>query len=77
MAVTVVARNVEFWLTQIQAHIEEGTPKEQISSFPTLLKGIAYIADASAESVRMAVRSSALTNFASLVVKNSAGGWRF
>lgn len=59
--VTVVARNMEFWFTQIQAHTEGGTPKEQIlSSFPTLLKGISSFADASAESLRMAARSSAL-----------------
>lgn len=46
-----------------QAHIEEETPKEHIlSSFPMLLQGIAYIADASAESVHIAVRSLALTN---------------
>lgn len=65
MAVTVVARNMEYWLTQIKAHIEAGTPKETIlASFPMLLKGVAYIADASAESVRMSARSSALTNSA-------------
>lgn len=65
MAMTVVARNMEYWLTQIKAHIEAGTPKETIlSSFPTLLKGVAYMADASAESVRMSARSSALANSA-------------
>ena len=63
MAATVVARNMEFWLNQLQTHIEEGTAQEHIlSSFPTLLRGIAYIADASAELVRMAARSSALAN---------------
>lgn len=65
MASTVVARNMEYWLTQIKAHIEAGTPKETIlSSFPMLLKGIAYLADASAESVRMSARSAALSNSA-------------
>ena len=63
MAVTVVARNMEFWLNHLQTHIEEETVKEQIlSSFPTIMRGIAYIADASAELVRMAARSSALAN---------------
>ncbi|XP_073471260.1 extracellular calcium-sensing receptor-like [Aquarana catesbeiana] len=65
MAATVVARNMEYWLTQIRAHIEAGTPKEMIlTSFPMLLKGVAHIADALAESVRMSSRSAALTNSA-------------
>ncbi|PIO30776.1 hypothetical protein AB205_0160780, partial [Aquarana catesbeiana] len=63
MAVTVVVHNMEHWLTHIKAHIEAGTAKETIlSSFPMLLKGVAYIADASAESVRMSAGSSALAN---------------
>lgn len=65
MAVTVVAHNLEHWLSQIQAHIEAGTAKETIlSSFPTILRGVAYIADASAESVCMSVRNAALANSA-------------
>lgn len=64
MAVTVVARNMEYWLTHIKAHIESGTSKETIWSFPMLLKGVAYIEDASAESVCMFARSSALANSA-------------
>lgn len=64
-AVKVVARNMEYWLTQIKAHIKAGTPKEKIlSSFPMLLRGVAYIADASAESVSMSARSSVLANLA-------------
>ena len=65
MAATVVARNMEHWLTQLKAHIEAGTPKETVlASFTTLLSGIAYLADASAESIRMSARSSALSNSA-------------
>ena len=65
MAATVVARNLEHWLLQIKAHIEAGTPKETIlSSFPTLLSGVRYLADASAESIRMSARSAALSNSA-------------
>lgn len=49
MAVTVAARNMEYWLTHIRAHIESGTSKEIILQyFPMLLKGVVYIADASA-----------------------------
>ena len=65
LAVTVMARNLEHWLSKIQEHIEAGTDKETIlASFPTILQGVAYIADASAESVRMSARSAALANSA-------------
>lgn len=54
-----VAQNLEHWLTQIQAYVEAGTAKETILSFfPMLLKGVAYIADASVESVRMSANSA-------------------
>ncbi|XP_040203676.1 uncharacterized protein LOC120935688 [Rana temporaria] len=59
LAVTVVARNLEHWLSKIQEHIEADTDKDTIlASFPTILKGVAYIADASAESVRMSASLS-------------------
>lgn len=65
MAVTVVARNMEYWLTQIKVHIETATLKETILSYiPMLLRGVAYIADASVELVRVSTRSSALANSA-------------
>lgn len=63
MAVTVVAHNVDFLLAQMQTHIEEGTQSE-FYPLHMLFWGIAYIADASAESVRMAARSSALSSAA-------------
>ena len=65
MAATVVARNLEHWLTQVKAHIESDTPKETLlASFPTLINGVKYLADASAESIRMSARASALSNSA-------------
>ncbi|PIN88341.1 hypothetical protein AB205_0081150 [Aquarana catesbeiana] len=63
MASTVVARNLEHWLEQLKAHIEAGTPrKDLLETLPVLMRAVGYIADASAESVRMSARSSALIN---------------
>lgn len=55
---------MEYWLTHTKVHIASGTSKEKILYFPMLLTGVAYIADASVESVRMSARSSALANSA-------------
>ena len=63
MASTVVARNLEYWLDQLKGHIEAGTSRrELLESFPVLMKAVGYIADASAESVKLSARSSALIN---------------
>lgn len=63
MASTVVAKNLEHCLEQLKAHIEAGTPrKDLLETLPVLMKAVGYIADASAESVRMSARSSALIN---------------
>lgn len=65
MAATVVARNLECWLEQLKNHVVAGTSrKDLLESFPTLLKAVKYMADASAESIRMSARSSALVNSA-------------
>ena len=61
LATTCVARNMEFWLTQLQEHIKNGTPREDIlKTLPVLSKAVGYIADASAESVKLAARSGGL-----------------
>ena len=65
MAVTCVSRNLEYWLSQLKAHITADSPKQEIlDSFSTLSTAIAFIADASAESVKMTARSAALSNSA-------------
>ena len=61
LASTVVARNLEHWLDKLKSHIEAGTPrKDLLETLPVLLKAVGYMADASAESVKMSARSSAL-----------------
>ena len=65
MASTVVARNLECWLEQLKGHVEAGTArKDLLDSFPLLLKAVKYMADASAESIKMSARSAALVNSA-------------
>lgn len=65
MASTVVARNLECWIETLKRHIEACTSrKELLESFPLMLKAVKYMADASAESVKMSVSSSALVNSA-------------
>lgn len=66
MATTVLARNMECWLEQLKGHVVAGTSRKVwLASFPTLLKAVKYMADASAESIRRSARSSALVNSAS------------
>lgn len=51
---TVVARNLEHLVEQLKDHIEAGTShKDLLDVLPVIQKAIGYIADASAESVRM------------------------
>lgn len=76
LASTCVARNLEVWLTQIQSHLSAGTSREQIlKSFPLLFQAVGFLADSSAESVRMSARTSALVNSArrSLWLKTWSG----
>lgn len=64
LATTYVDRNPEFSLGPLLAHLEAGSPREELvdSFFPRLFKAVAYIADASVESVPMSARSSVLAN---------------
>lgn len=58
---TSVARNLEFWLSQLQDHIKTGTPREEIlKTLAILSKAVGYIADVSTESVKLAARSGGL-----------------
>lgn len=70
LATTYMAKNLEFRLTQILAHLKSGSPREELTdSFPMLFKVVAYIADASAKSVHMSAGSSALANSARRALK--------
>lgn len=65
MASTVVARNLEHWLEQLKTHNEAGTShKDLLDTLPVLQKAIEYMAEASAESIKMLARSMALVNSA-------------
>ncbi|XP_069600694.1 uncharacterized protein [Ranitomeya imitator] len=60
---TCVARSMHRWLGQLEEHLSSGTPREDIlASLPIFQKATGFLADASAESVRVTARSSALSN---------------
>ena len=76
MAATVVARNMECWLEQLKKHVIAGTSrKDLLESFPTLLKVVKYMADASVESIRMT--ACWLTREKSHLAKNLVRGLCF
>ncbi|KAG8551077.1 hypothetical protein GDO81_018440 [Engystomops pustulosus] len=50
IATTSMARTLFHWVTELESHIRDGTPREMLlSTFPTLRAATAFIADASAE----------------------------
>lgn len=54
MATTCISRNLHHWVNQMKFHITADSPKQEIlDSFATLSAAVAYIAYASAESIRM------------------------
>lgn len=56
-----VARNLDFWLSQLQNHTKNGTPGEEIlKSLPVLFKALGYLSDASGESVKLSARAGGL-----------------
>ncbi|XP_077336773.1 lamina-associated polypeptide 2, isoforms alpha/zeta-like isoform X2 [Lithobates pipiens] len=62
LATSCVARNLEFWLSQLQEHLKAGTPRgELLKSFPMLFKATSFISDASTDSVKFAAKSAALS----------------
>lgn len=49
-----MARNLEYWVYQLKAHIVADEFKQEIlDSFSTLSSAVAYIVDVSAESIRL------------------------
>ncbi|KAM4028388.1 heterogeneous nuclear ribonucleoproteins A2/B1 isoform 1-T1 [Anomaloglossus baeobatrachus] len=65
IASTCVSRSLIRWLDQLEAHISQGTPREELlESLPLLKKATCFLADTSVESVRLAARTSVLSNSA-------------
>ncbi|XP_075189469.1 uncharacterized protein LOC142286388 [Anomaloglossus baeobatrachus] len=65
VASTCVARSLSRWLGQLEEHLTRDTPKEGLlPSLPLLQKATGFLADASAESVRVAARNGVLSNSA-------------
>lgn len=61
MTSTVVPRNLEHWLEQFKIQIKAGPScKDLLDTLPVWQSAIGCMADASAESIRMSARSSAL-----------------
>lgn len=49
-ATTCVAINLDFWVSQLNAHLTAGIQSEQLlESLPVICKAVSFIADASAE----------------------------
>lgn len=57
-----IGLTLECWLKQLQSHILVGS--SCLSQFPLLFKAVGFLADASAESVKLAARSAELLNAA-------------
>ncbi|CAJ0936871.1 unnamed protein product [Ranitomeya imitator] len=65
IAATSVARSMSLWVDEMESHIKNRTPREEIlKSFSVLKMATDFMADASAESVRFAARNNALSNAA-------------
>ncbi|XP_072001164.1 uncharacterized protein [Engystomops pustulosus] len=60
---TSVSRTLFFWLGQLEDHLREGTSREEmLDSIPLLRSAAAFLADASAETIRFSAREAALSN---------------
>lgn len=59
-----MARNLDRWLSQLQSYLLAVTSRQQILKPFLLLFKVGYLVDASAESVKLAARCTALVNSA-------------
>ncbi|CAJ0963854.1 unnamed protein product [Ranitomeya imitator] len=65
IASTCVARSLFRWIQELESHISQGTPREEVlDSLPILHRATGFLADASLESIRVAARSLVQTNSA-------------
>ncbi|XP_044151526.1 uncharacterized protein LOC122939522 [Bufo gargarizans] len=75
IATTSVARSLKLWLEELESHIENKTPRDQLlQAIPTMSSAVDFISDASADALRLSARAAALSNSArrSLWLK----GWK-
>lgn len=62
LATSCVARNLEFWLSQLEEHLKPGTPRgELLKTFSMLFKATSFISDASTDSVKFTAKTAALS----------------
>ncbi|XP_044129109.1 lamina-associated polypeptide 2-like [Bufo gargarizans] len=76
IASTCTARSLRVWLSELEVQLKNRSPREEIlASLPTIKKAADFLADASADSVRLAAKSAALSNSArrALWIKNWSG----
>ncbi|XP_069615747.1 lamina-associated polypeptide 2, isoforms alpha/zeta-like [Ranitomeya imitator] len=65
VAATCTARSLMVWLGHLEDQLKDKVPRSEIlSSMPMIQDAAAFLSDASADSVRLAARSSALSNAA-------------
>ncbi|XP_071967883.1 uncharacterized protein [Engystomops pustulosus] len=65
IATTSVSRTLFYWLSELENHIKDGTPREiLLETIPVLKSAAAFVADASAEGVRFSAKEGALSNSA-------------
>ncbi|XP_044153029.1 lamina-associated polypeptide 2, isoforms alpha/zeta-like isoform X2 [Bufo gargarizans] len=65
VAATWVSRSLRLWIEQLEAHLKEKKPREEIlASLPTFAKAADFLTDASTDVMRFAAKSSAMTNAA-------------
>lgn len=63
VAATCVARTLNVWLDQLEYHLQNKTPRDQIlESLPLLKMATCVLADASAESIKLSACEAALSN---------------
>ncbi|XP_069804450.1 uncharacterized protein [Dendropsophus ebraccatus] len=65
VATTSVARATEIWVAQLKEQIRSGaTTEELLSKFPIIEGSVSFMAEASADALRLSARSAALSNSA-------------
>ncbi|XP_069833883.1 lamina-associated polypeptide 2, isoforms alpha/zeta-like [Dendropsophus ebraccatus] len=65
VASTSVGRSVKLWLEELESNIREGTPREDLlKAFPTIFGAVDFMTDASADTLRLAARATAVSNSA-------------
>lgn len=62
LATSCVARNLEFWLSQLEEHLKAGTSRgELLKTFPMSFKASSFISDASTDSVKFTAKTAVLS----------------